>query len=152
PVPVVVAMHGAGGSENMFFDTYGDGATVRMCKERGWMLVGTRAGGILDGAPPVGAIVDELAKRYPIDRRRVYVIGHSMGAAHALEAVQKYPGSFAAVAALGGGASVRQAAAVKDLPVFIACGSEDFALSAAKNLARTLEKAGAKATFKEYPA
>ena len=33
PVPVVVAMHGAGGSENMFFDTYGDGATLRQCQE-----------------------------------------------------------------------------------------------------------------------
>jgi predicted esterase len=152
PVPLVVAMHGLGASENMFFEAYGDGAALKLCRERGWMLVGTRAGGLLDNAPPVGAIVSELSKRYPIDPKRIFIMGHSMGAAQALEAVQKSPRLFAAAAALGGGASVRNAAGVKGLPVYVACGSEDFALSAAKTLVRTLEKAEAKVTFKEFPA
>jgi predicted esterase len=152
PVPLVIAMHGAGGSENMFFDTYGDGATLRMCQKRGWLLVGTRAGGLFDGAPPVERIVDELAERFPIDRSRVYLMGHSMGATHVLDVVQASPGKFAAVVALGGGGRVRDPASVKGVPIFVACGSEDFALSAAKVLARILEKAEARVTFKEYPA
>jgi predicted esterase len=152
PVPLVVAMHGAGGSENMFFDTYGDGATVKMCKERGWLMVGTRAAGLFDGAPPVGQIVDALAERFPVDRQRVFVMGHSMGATHAMAVVQASPGKFAAAAALGGGGSVRNGEAVKGLPVFVACGSDDFALSGAKSLWRALEKAQAKVTFKEYAA
>jgi predicted esterase len=152
PVPLVVAMHGAGGSENMFFDTYGDGATVKMCKERGWLMVGTRAAGLFDGAPPVRQIVDALAERFPVDRQRVFVMGHSMGATHAMAVVQASPGKFAAAAALGGGGAVRKGDAVKGLPVFVACGSEDFALSGAKSLSRALQKAQAKVTFKEYPA
>ncbi len=52
PVPVVVALHGAGGSENMFFDAYGAGITQKLCEERGWVMVATRAAGAFGvGAP-----------------------------------------------------------------------------------------------------
>jgi predicted esterase len=152
PVPLVVAMHGAGGSENMFFDVYGHGGTMRACKDRGWLMVATRAVGLFGAPPPVADIVDELAKMYPIDPNRVFVLGHSMGAAHTVAALQASPGRFAAAAALGGGGNVRNADTVKGLPIYVACGSEDFALSGAKSLCRNLETAGAKVTFKEYPA
>jgi predicted esterase len=151
PVPVVVALHGLGGSENLYFEGYGAGLTLRLARQRGWILVGTRAGGVLDGAPPAPAVIDELAKLYPVDRRRVYAIGHSMGASHALTLAQQAPGRFTAVAALGGGGSVNKPEAVKGLPVFVGCGAEDFALNTAKGLARALEQAGAGVTFKAYP-
>jgi predicted esterase len=150
-VPLVVVLHGAGGSENLFFDGYGDGKTVRVAKEHGWMVVGTRVLGLLDGPPPVPAIIDELAKLYPVDRQHVYAIGHSMGATHAVALAQKSPKPFAALAALGGGGSVTKPDAVKGLPVYVGCGTEDFALATAKNLAETLGKAGAKVTYKEFP-
>lgn len=154
PVPLVVAMHGAGGSENMFFETYGAGHIVKLCKERGWLLVSPRAGlgfGLTAG-PPVGEIIDELAKRYPVDAKKVFIVGHSMGSGMAFEAVQKYPGKFAAVAGLGGGGAVRKAEVFADLPVFIGVGDKDFALRTAKGLQTALEKAKAtKVTYKEYP-
>lgn len=154
PVPLVVAMHGAGGSENMFFESYGAGRIVKLCKDRGWLLLSPRAGlGFgLTPAPPVVDIVDQLAKWYPVDEKRVFILGHSMGSSMAFDAVQKEPGKFAAVACLGGGGSVRKAEAVADLPVFIGVGDKDFALKTAKALQANLEKAKAKnVTFKEYP-
>ncbi len=150
PLPVVVALHGAGGSENMFFDTYGHGAIVRGCAKRGWLLVATRAG-LLGGAPPAAAVVDELAKRYPVDESRVYLVGHSMGAAHAMMLVQQSPERFAAAAALGGGGLVRKPEAVKQVPLFVGCGAQDFALGSARALARDAEKAGnPRVRLKEY--
>jgi predicted esterase len=153
PVPMVVAMHGAGGSENLFFEGYGNGHVVKLCKERGWLLVAPRAGlGFGIGAPPpVGDIVDELAKRYPVDAKRVYLVGHSMGCSMAFDAVQKYPGKFAAVAGLGGGGRIRDEKAFADLPVFVGVGDKDFALRSSKSLHAAAEKAKAKATYKEYP-
>jgi predicted esterase len=150
PVPLVVALHGAGCTENYFFDGYGRGATVRQCKERGWLMVATRAGGF-GQAPPVAEVVDDLARLYPVDRRRVYLIGHSMGATHAVEAAQASPGRFAAIAALGGGGNVRRPEAIKGLPVFVGVGGEDFALGWARGLAKSLSDAGAAVTAKEYP-
>jgi predicted esterase len=154
PVPLVVAMHGAGGSENMFFEGYGNGHIVKLCKERGWLLVSPRAGlGFgLTPAPPVGDIIDVLASRYPVDPKRVFIVGHSMGSSMAMNAVQQWPGKFAAVACLGGGGSVRKAETFAELPVFIGVGDKDFALKTAKALQASLEKANAKkVTFKEYP-
>ena len=152
-VPLVVAMHGAGGSENMFFESYGAGHIVKLCKERGWLLVSPRAGlGFgLGGAPPVGDLIDELAKRYPIDPKRVFIVGHSMGASMTVNAVQQWPGKFAAAACLGGGGSVRKPDAFADLPVFVGVGDKDFALKTAKGLQTALDKTKAKVTFKEYP-
>jgi len=149
PVPLVVALHGAGCTENYFFDAYGCGATMRSCKERGWLLVATRAGGF-GQAPPVADVVDELARLYPVDRRRVYLVGHSMGATHAVDVAQTSPGEFAAIAALGGGGNVRRPEAVRGLPVFVAVGGEDFALGWARGLAKSLAEAGAAVTSKEY--
>ena len=149
PVPLVVAMHGLGGSENLFFDAYGHGAIVRECKARGWLLVATRSGGFTD-VPPVAGIVDELARLYPVDRSRVFVLGHSMGATHTIDVAQGMSGKIAAVAALGGGGTVRRPEAVKGLPVFVGCGAEDFVLVWSRTLARSLESAGAKVRVKEY--
>lgn len=153
PVPVVVALHGAGGSENLFFEGYGGGQIVTECRKRGWLLVAPRSGLAFGSAPPVPAILDELAKRYPLDAKRVFVVGHSMGAMQTVELVQKYPDRFAAAAALGGGGTVRDAKALADLPLFVGVGEKDsLALSGARGLNKTLTNGGAKKlTFKEYP-
>jgi len=152
PVPLVVALHGAGGSENLFFEGYGAGHIVKLCEQRGWLLVTPRLG--LFGSPvPVGPIIDKLADRYPIDPKAVFVVGHSMGAAATIEAVQKYPGQFAAAAALGGGGRVKKetATAFAMLPTVVGVGTADFALAGARALNKSLTDAGAKAvTFKEY--
>lgn len=151
PVPVVVALHGAGGSENLFFEGYGAGHIVRECEKRGWVLVAPRGGLALGGAPPVAAVLDELAKRYPIDLKRALVVGHSMGAGQAVAVAQASAGRVAAVAALGGGGAVRNPKPFADLPVFVGVGNKDFALSGARALNKALATGGAKnVTYKEY--
>jgi predicted esterase len=154
PVPLVVAMHGAGGSENLFFEGYGAGQIVKLCEKRGWLLVAPRAGlGFgLGGAVPVGEIIDKLAERYPIDLKNLFIVGHSMGAAMTVDAVQKYPGKFAAAAMLGGGGRVRKPELFAELPVFVGVGDQDFALRNAKALKTALTDAKAKKlTFQIYP-
>lgn len=153
PVPAVVALHGMGGSENLYFEGYGAGCVVKACEKRGWMLVCPRSeGGFLGGPPPVTEIVAKLAERYPIDPSRIFLMGHSMGASQAVDLVQRHPDSFAAVAVLGGGGRVRKPAAFADLLTFIGVGSEDFARGGAVQLHKALTAAGAKAaTLKEYP-
>jgi predicted esterase len=152
-VPLVFALHGAGGSENLFFDGYGDGISMKLCRERGWIMVAPRAGGTLGfgGTPNVVGILDELAKRYPIDAKRVYMIGHSMGAGHVVAIAQQSPERFAGVAALGGGGALRKPDSVKSLPFFVGVGKNDFAGGSARGLANALKKANTVRTeLKEY--
>jgi len=152
PVPVVFALHGMGGSENLYFDAYGNGIVPRLATERGWIVVAPRVEGLLGSgpAPPVPAILDELAKRYPVDPKRVYLVGHSMGAAHAVQLAQRDPGRYAAVAALGGTGRITKPDAMQNLPVFVGCGKLDFALAGAQNLHKRLEEAKCPVTMKEY--
>jgi predicted esterase len=140
--PIVVALHGAGASENMFFDSYGNGVTVRECQTRGWFVVAPRAGGGLGfgGAPNVLAIVEELAKRYPIDLQQVYLVGHSMGAGHAMMLSQQSPDRFAGIAALGGGGLIRKSEAFQRLPLFVGIGKDDFLIGSAERLAESINK------------
>ncbi|QVL30132.1 hypothetical protein KIH39_14845 [Telmatocola sphagniphila] len=150
PVPLVVAMHGAGGSENMFFDAYGAGCCMRECEKRGWMMIAPRGG---FGASAIPEILETLSKRYPIDPRKIFVVGHSMGSAQAFSAVQSAPEKFAAIAGLGGAGSIRKPEVFQKMPVFIGVGDSDFALRGSKSLSALLIKNKAeKMIYKEYPA
>jgi predicted esterase len=137
----------------LFFDGHGIGLVPRLAAERGWIVVAPRAeGGLLGSgpAPDVPAILDELAKRYPIDPKRVYLIGHSMGAGHALELAQKDPGRYAGIALLGGSGKIAKREALKSLPVFVGCGKLDSALETVRSVEKELTDAGAKVSPHEY--
>ncbi len=150
PLPLVIALHGAGGSENMFFDTYGHGEIVRLSEQHGWLLVSPRGMGMNPDRVP--ALLDEIARLYPVDRQRVFIVGHSMGAAQTVAVSQLAPEKFAAVAALGGGGAIKTVTdQFRALPFYIGIGTEDFALRNAKGLKDSLEKAEVrKVQYREY--
>jgi poly(3-hydroxybutyrate) depolymerase len=80
-LPVVIALHGAGGDENMFPEAYGAGLIKKLAEKHGFLLVspladdfsGARAGQNLE------ALIGVLKTDYPIDMSRIYVLGHSRG-------------------------------------------------------------------------
>ncbi len=145
PLPLVIALHGAGVSENLFFDGYGDGAIVKLCERRGWLLVALR-----DGLPP--GLIDEIDRLYPVDRKRVFLIGHSMGASQAAAAASRSPEAFAAVAAMSGCGPVRPSDALKAVPFFVAAGAEDLGLIGSRGLRDDLQQAGVKKlVYRELP-
>ncbi len=149
-LPLVIALHGAGGSENMFFDTYGHGMITQLCEKRGWLLVSPRGTGMKPER--VAEIIEAVAKLYPVDLKHVFVVGHSMGAGQTVAASNLMPEKFAAVAALGGGSAIKTPVeGLKKLPFFVGAGSEDFGLRGAKALNESLQKAEVgKLTFREY--
>lgn len=79
-VPLVVALHGAGGDENMFMDAYGAGQIKKFAEERGFVAVSPSTVVISSGAENLDRLVEDIARDYPIDRTRVFVLGHSLGA------------------------------------------------------------------------
>ncbi|MBI1762229.1 MAG: alpha/beta fold hydrolase [Acidobacteria bacterium] len=150
-LPLVIAMHGAGGSENMFFDGYGQGKIATLSEARGWLLVSPRGS---PGFTPNRAsqIIDAIDKLYPVDRQRVFVLGHSMGASQAIASASATPNRFAAVAALGGGGSVKESDELIEVPFFVCVGVQDFGYSNARKLAFELKKANVRSVrFREYP-
>jgi predicted esterase/ketosteroid isomerase-like protein len=167
PLPLVIALHGVGGSGHLFFDGYGRGAMVRECKERGWLLVAPHLKrpllvkdlrDVVDWLP-VADLIDEVDRLYPVDQKRVYLVGHSMGARLVAGLVGREPRRFAAVAALAGGgpwkaSDDKASEQLKGVRFFVGVGKEDrvpFAPNWARDLGPDLKKAGVKnVTFKEY--
>jgi predicted esterase len=151
PLPVLLLFHGAGGSENMFFETYGSGGAVDAGLKRGWLVVATRqawTGLGLDAAQ----LLDCLEAIFPIDRSKVLMLGHSMGAGQVANQVSLQPDLPLAVAALGGGGRIRNVQAAAQVPWFIAAGSLDFGKTGALALSQNLKQAGGRRIeYREYP-
>jgi predicted esterase len=147
--PLVIAAHGAGGSENMFFETYGHGSIVDRCRERGWILAAPRSEAL--NGPSNPELVDALAEIYPIDRSKVFLIGHSMGAMQSVAAVSRDPGRFVAVAALGGGGAIRPSPELGLVRFYLGVGDHDFARGGVVRLRDQLIRAGVQTvTFREF--
>lgn len=149
-LPVLFLFHGAGGSENMFFETYGAGRAVDLGVQRGWLVVAPRQG--LGSGPGLdcAAMLTALEAQFPIDRSNVMLIGHSMGAGQVIRQASQQPELFKAAAALGGGSGVRNADRLGTIAWFSGAGALDFGKSGAAALARSLKSASIPVTYKEY--
>ena len=136
-LPVIVAYHGAGGSENMFFDAYGAGRLAKLARDNGYLLVTPRQP-LMGALLPIDSLIDQLANIAPIDRNRIVVIGHSMGAGQAISQLDKHPGIAKAAVILGGGRAVQKPDAWKGVKVYAAAGDKDFGLSGTQAFAKSL--------------
>lgn len=98
-------------------------------------------------------LIDKLLKDLPVDPKRVYVTGLSMGGFGAWDLVARRPELFAAAAVVCGGADEATAEKVKHVPVWMFHGAKDTVVkpSRSRNMAAALEKAGGKPKLTEYP-
>ncbi len=148
PAPLIVALHGAGGDENMFVDAYGAGALTRLADSLGALLVSPLA----NGFTPVmlDSLLAVVSREYAVDSTRVYVIGHSMGAGITAALANTRGERLAAVAFIAGGAPVTTASSP---PSYFVSGALDPVIPAArvKAAADATQAAGRTMQYREYP-
>lgn len=106
PLGVLLALHGAGGDENMFVDAYGQGVAARLAAEQGLVLVSPTSTPFVQSAEPFDSLLAVLRREHRIDATRVFVMGHSMGAGAAASLARARPTQIAAVVCLAGGTPV----------------------------------------------
>jgi dienelactone hydrolase len=148
--PVVIALHGAGGSENMFYETYGAGKIVDLCEKRGWVLVCPRISSFFGLAFSTEEMLQSLESQgVTIDRSAVLVVGHSMGVGAAMSLARQET-KLAAVAALGGGGSSAVSKSNSAAPFYVAAGDQDFGRTGAAGLARGLKRRGVETLFRIF--
>lgn len=120
-VTVVVALHGAGGSENLFFQGYGGGLAVREAQRRGWAFLSPRSG-------PKAAqdALDWLRVLRGVNPGKVLVIGHSMGGGLALQTggLQPKPSAVAVLAP----AANQIPSDLDGVPVYAAVGAQEIGM------------------------
>jgi len=120
PVGVLLALHGAGGDENMFVDAYGRGIAARLAAEQGLILVSPVTLPFVQSAEPFDSLMAMLRREYRVDSARVFVMGHSLGSGAAAGLARARAAQIAGVVCLAGGAPV----AVPNAPPMLFIGAE----------------------------
>ncbi len=97
--------------------------------------------------------IDFLLKNYPIDTKRLYIMGLSMGGFGVLDVAMRRPDLFAAVVAICGGGIEQMAERMKNTPIWLFHGAEDEVVKVeySRRMYEALKKVGSKVLYTEYP-
>jgi pimeloyl-ACP methyl ester carboxylesterase len=136
--PLVIALHGAGGDESLFMDGYGLGVIKSLADRHGFIVVSPRSTPFLATPSAFDAIVDQVAALYPVDRDRVYVVGHSLGGGVAAAWARLRREKIAAACAIAGISSFRPG---ESIAPFLAVAAELDSLSPVAQARRRSEEA-----------
>src|SRR5581483_4791158 len=109
--------------------------------------------------PSVGLLVakeilDSLQKEYMgIDANRLYVTGLSIGGYGTWDAIERWPGYFAAAAPVAGAGDPSKAALLKNLPIWAFQGSADLSVPVAgsRDMIAAIQAAGGHPRYTEFP-
>jgi len=98
-------------------------------------------------------LIEKLRSELPIDERRLYITGLSMGGYGAWDAVQRRPELFTAAAPVCGGGDPAIAARMKDVPIWAFHGDKDTTVKPhrSREMIAALKAAGARPQYTEYP-
>ena len=174
-VPLILFLHGAGerGNDNAAQLKHGVTDLIRFSQTNGhafllapqcpagmqWANVPWNAERHTMTAEPAEplrltlALLDEALARWPIDPRRVYVTGISMGGYGTWDLLQRYPERFAAGLPICGGGDEQQAVRLKAVPVWTFHGDQDRAVPVqrTRNMVQALEACGGLIRYREFP-
>ncbi|MFN0134727.1 MAG: hypothetical protein ACKVS9_01260, partial [Phycisphaerae bacterium] len=103
PARLVIALHGAGGDEQMFMYGYGAGK-IKALGDRHQCIIATPVtNNFLRSGDALDRLLDSLGKDYAIDAAQVFVLGHSLGAGATLNLARSRADRIAAAAAIATG-------------------------------------------------
>jgi predicted peptidase len=108
----------------------------------------------------VSALLDHVQATYPIDPKRIYLTGPSMGGFGAWAMLLRSPQRFAAVAPIAGGWDSerdivpRNICAIKDVPIWVFHGAQDDIVlpKKAELMVNALKQCGVEVRYTLYPA
>lgn len=97
-------------------------------------------------------MLDQFVKDNPVDEKRIYVIGLSMGGFGTWDFAQRYPDVVAAAIPICGGADVTTAEKIKHIPIWVFHGANDNAVwpERSRLMVEALKKATGNVKYFEY--
>jgi poly(3-hydroxybutyrate) depolymerase len=163
--PVVVLLHGVMGDEKYYFSGLFDPEVIQgEAERRGYILASVHGGGRFGGYAGRGQedaleVMKAVTRNYQIDPNRVFLTGHSMGAAGAWLIASSKPETFAAIAPVSGGVPLQGSeqaallAKLKDMPALVIHGAKDgiVPVESSRKAVEAAKKAGVKVIFQEMP-
>ncbi|MES2176749.1 MAG: PHB depolymerase family esterase [Gemmatimonadota bacterium] len=171
--PLIIALHGLGGTEDAFFDGYGK-KLPELAETNGYIVaapLGYRVDGFYGwglGNPPadysdrrtqelsekdVMQVLAEVKKLYSVDDNRTYLMGHSMGAIGTWRLAAKYPDIWAALGVFSGQGTPATLEKFRSIPEFVVHGDADPTVNVAgsRNMVAAMKPLGVDVTYIEVP-
>lgn len=101
----------------------------------------------------LGMIQQVLASTPEIDRRRIYVVGNSMGGYATWDIMARHPELVAAAVPICGNADSTTIPRIKDIPIWTFHGDKDEVIRPhhSRRMVAGLREVGAKVTYTEFP-
>ncbi len=175
--PLVIFLHGAGerGNDNERQLIWGAGAFVdegnrkdfpcyviapQCPKEKRWVEINWAldAHDMPEDPSETMALVMELIEqtldKYPINKKRIYISGLSMGGYGTWDLISRLPETFAAAAPVCGGADEKQAYKLVNMPIWVFHGGDDPVVPVirSRNMVKAIKDAdGELIKYTEYP-
>jgi len=171
--PLIVALHGLGGTEDAFFDGY-DKRLPPLAEQHGYIVaapLGYRVDGSYGwglGTAPADPIVrrtqslseqdvmqvlQRVRQQYKIDEARIYLLGHSMGAIGTWKIAPKYPDIWAAIAPISGSGAPATLERLRQVPEIVVHGDNDptVAVTGSRTMVAKMKELGIEHTYIEVP-
>jgi predicted esterase len=106
PPPLMIALHGAGGNEHMFFEALGGARIKALADQRGFVLVAPATAMMMRLSSRFPDFLGQLAMLVAFDRTQVHLIGHSMGGMAAMQMSSLHPDLIRRSCLIAGGSQV----------------------------------------------
>jgi len=154
--PVLLFLHGAGerGDNLALVKVHGPPKLIAQGQQFPFIVVAPQCPANGWWRPDVLAtLLDEIERRYRVDRRRIYVTGISMGGFGTWALALEYPQRFAAIAPICGGGHWWAVAGIKHVPAWVFHGKKDSVVPCARSeeMVAALRKCGGNVKFTVYP-
>ena len=156
--PLMVFLHGAGerGSDINKVKVHGPAKLVEQGKDFPFIVVSPQCP---EGqwwnnrVETVMALIDEIAEKYRVDPKRIYLTGLSMGGFGTWSITTTFPDRFAAIVPICGGGQPYQAGNLKKIPIWAFHGGKDPVVPVAESerMVDAVKKAGGNAKLTIYP-
>jgi predicted peptidase len=171
--PLIVALHGLGGTEDAFFDGY-EKRLPALAEQHGYIVaapLGYRVDGSYGwgvGSPPADPVVrrtqdlseqdvmqvlQHVRQQYKIDDSRVYLMGHSMGGIGTWKVAAKYPDIWAALAPISGVGQPGTIERFRQIPEIVVHGDNDptVNVSGSRAMVDKMKELGVEVKYVEVP-
>lgn len=156
--PLMIFLHGAGerGSDLKKVKVHGPPKIVETKKDFPFILVSPQCPKDVwwpEKVEVLIALVDDIAARYKVDKKRIYLTGLSMGGYGTWALAAQYPDRFAAIAPICGGGSLVMSFNLKNMPIWVFHGAKDKVVSIeeSERMVKEIRKLGGEVKFTIYP-
>ncbi|MCP4608682.1 MAG: prolyl oligopeptidase family serine peptidase [Planctomycetes bacterium] len=156
--PLMVFLHGAGERGNVLnkVAVHGPPKIVKNKKDFPFILVSPQCpegDWWTEKVEVLINLVDDIATRYKVDKKRIYLTGLSMGGYGTWALASAYPERFAAIAPICGGGSRIMSLRLKDIPIWVFHGAKDrvVPLEESEEMVNAIRKRGGDVKFTIYP-